>query len=98
PLRELSLVTDGERLQLQEWNRTSRDYPLQRCVHELIEEQAERSPAAVAVVCGEQRLTYMELNRRANRLAHYLLGRGVGREARVGVCLERSVELAVSLL
>src|SRR5437763_1667940 len=62
------------------------------------EERAVRAPEAEAVVCGEERLSYGELNRRANRLAHHLRGLGVVAEERVGVCLERSAELVVGLL
>jgi amino acid adenylation domain-containing protein len=72
--------------------------PGETCLHKLFEEQAERMPEGVAVVCGDERLTYRELNRRADRLAHYLRGRGVGAEGRVGICVERSAEMIVGLL
>src|SRR5437660_3571023 len=95
---ELSLLTGGEREQVVvEWNRTEVEYP-QRCVHELFEEQAERTPQAVAVEYEDQRISYGELNRRANQLAHYLQRLGVGPEVRVGICVERSVEMVVALL
>jgi amino acid adenylation domain-containing protein len=67
-------------------------------VHELFEEQVERTPQAVAVVCGEKELSYEELNRRANRLAHYLRGLGVQPDTRVGICCERGIEMMVGLL
>ena len=98
-LSALPLLTDEERHQLLfEWNETRRDFPRDRCVHELFEEQAARAPEAVALVCGGERLTYAELNARANRLAHHLRACGVGTETRVGILLERSVEMAVALL
>nr|QEO74682.1 condensation domain-containing protein [uncultured bacterium] len=97
-LGAMPLLTDEERHQLLfEWNETYRDFP-HHCVHELFEEQAARTPEAVALVCGDERLTYAELNSRANQLAHYLRECGVGPEARVGILLERSVEMAVALL
>ena len=98
-LGALPLLTDEERHQLLfEWNETRRDFPRDRCVHELFEEQAARAPEAVALVCGGERLTYAELNARANRLAHHLRACGVKAETRVGILLERSVEMAVALL
>jgi amino acid adenylation domain-containing protein len=80
------------------WNATGVEYRAGRCVHELIEEQVERTPEAVAVEYEGREVTYRELNRRANQLAHFLRGRGVGPEVAVGVCAERSVEMVVSLL
>ena len=98
-IRELPLLTDGERRQiLDEWNATARDYPHERCIHQLVEAQAERTPEATAVVFGEERLTYAELNCRANQLGHYLKQLGVGPETRVGILLERSVEMPIALL
>jgi natural product biosynthesis luciferase-like monooxygenase protein/amino acid adenylation domain-containing protein len=79
-------------------NATAAAYPADRSFHQLFEEQAARTPNAVAVVFGEQRLTYRELDQRANQLAHYLRGLGVGPDARVGVCFARSLELVVGLL
>ncbi len=96
---ELPLLTEGEREQLLvEWNQTAREYPRERCVHELFEEQVERTPEAVAVVYEDERVTYGELNSRANQLAHYLRGMGVGPEVLVGICVERSVEMVIGLL
>jgi amino acid adenylation domain-containing protein len=95
----LPLLTEAERQQLLvQWNDTAREYPRDRCVHQLVEEQVQRSPQAVAVVFGEQRLTYRQLDERANRLAHRLRQLGVGPEVLVAVCLERSLELVVGLL
>jgi amino acid adenylation domain-containing protein len=98
-ITELPLFVNEERHQmLVEWNDTKTNYPKDKCVHELFEEQAEKSPDAVAVLYGEQQLTYRELNRRANQLAHYLRKRGVGPESLVGICVERSLEMVVGLL
>jgi amino acid adenylation domain-containing protein len=98
-LHALPLLTDEERHQLLfQWNETRRDFPHNRCVHELFEEQAARAPEAVAVVCGGERLTYAELNARSNRLARHLRACGVRAEVRVGILLERSIEMAVALL
>ncbi|HLZ53020.1 MAG TPA: non-ribosomal peptide synthetase, partial [Verrucomicrobiae bacterium] len=69
-----------------------------KCVHQLFEEQVERTPDAMAVICEEEQLTYRELNERANQLAHELLALGVGPETRVGICVKRSLEMMVGLL
>jgi amino acid adenylation domain-containing protein/non-ribosomal peptide synthase protein (TIGR01720 family) len=99
PLAELPLLSEGERRQLLvEWNDTRADYPRDACIHSLVEAQAERTPDAVAVEFEGQQLTYRELERRANQLAHALRERGVHPETRVGLCVERSLELAVGLL
>jgi amino acid adenylation domain-containing protein len=93
------LLTEAERHQiLSEWNETTEDYPRTKCLHELFEEQVTRTPEAMAVVFEEQQLTYRELNERANQLAHFLRGRGVGPDVRVGICLDRGLELIISLL
>ena len=98
-LSALSPMSDGERRQvLVEWNETEREYPREATVHGLFEEQVERTPEAVAVVFGGERLTYRQLNERANRLAGYLKKRGVGPEVLVGLCVERSLEMVVGLL
>ncbi len=98
-LRELPLLSEAERNQiLVDWNRTALDRGHEQCIHQLFEEQAERTPDALSVIFGEQRITYGELNRRANQLAHYLEDSGVGAETRVGILLERSVEMPIALL
>ncbi len=89
--------TDRHRI-LVEWNQTQRDYPKDKCVHQLFEEQVVRSPDAVAVVFEETSLTYRELNARANQLAYHLLSLGVRPEVLVGICVERSLEMVVGLL
>ena len=99
PLSELDLITEAERKKLLiEYNDTRRHYPRDAGVHQLFEAQAERTPDAVAVEDGGERLTYRELNERANQLARYLRAQGVGPEVTTAILLERSVELIVSLL
>src|SRR5262249_35939726 len=97
-LRGLGMLGGAERQQLlEEWNDTAAPYPTE-CLYELFEAQAERTPDAVAVVFEDASLSYGELNRRANRLGHYLHNLGVGPEVRVGICLERSLEMMISVL
>ncbi|HEY7768488.1 amino acid adenylation domain-containing protein [Longimicrobium sp.] len=98
-LSQLELLGKPERaLVLDEWNRTESEYPADRCIHELFEAQAARTPGAVAVSFEGEELAYGELNARANRLAHHLAGLGVGPEVRVGICLERGPEIVVAVL
>jgi amino acid adenylation domain-containing protein len=98
-LSELSLLTDAEREQLLiEWNQTEVAYPKDRCLHQLIEDQAAKAPDQVALVFDQQRMSYGELNRRANQLAHHLQGLGVGPDSLVGLYVERSLEMIVGLL
>src|SRR5262249_14088732 len=98
-LFRLPLLTEPERHStLVEWNATRRPYPHEQGVHRLFEGQARRTPEALAVIDGERRLTYRELNARANRLAHRLRVYGVGPEVAVGICLERSLEFIVGAL
>ncbi|HEU4595234.1 MAG TPA: amino acid adenylation domain-containing protein, partial [Pyrinomonadaceae bacterium] len=91
------LSTEEERRIIVEWNETAREYP-RRSLGELLEAQVGRTPEAVALVCGDERLTYADLNRRANQLAHRLQRSGVGPEARVAIFCERSPEMVVALL
>jgi len=97
-IAELPLLTLAEQEMLVEWNRTQVDYPQDECIHELFEAQVEQTPDAIAVEFGERRLSYRELNSRANQLARYLRQRGVGPDVLVGICLERSVEMIVGIL
>jgi amino acid adenylation domain-containing protein len=98
-LSRLELLGPAERaLVLQAWNDTAAEYPADRCIHALFEAQAARTPGAVATVFDDDSLTYRELNERANRLAHHLARLGAGPEARVGICLERSLEMVVAML
>src|SRR5438105_170701 len=93
-ISELPLLTDAERHQLLvEGSGVKRDYLRERCIHQLLEAQVERAPEAVAAEFKGQQLTYNELNRRANQLAHYLRTLGIGPEVLVCVCAERSLEL-----
>ena len=99
PIAMLPLMTVQERKQvIEEWNRTGAQYPLDKCVHELFEEQVPRTPQAVAVVHEREQLTYEKLNRRANQVAWRLRELGVGPEIRVAICAERSFELIVGML
>ncbi|RKH75115.1 amino acid adenylation domain-containing protein, partial [Corallococcus sp. AB032C] len=92
-------LTDAERQQvLVDWNATATDFPRDATLHSLIEAQVERTPDAVALAFEGRTLTYRELDARANQLAHALIARGVGPEVRVGLLLERSLELVVALL
>jgi non-ribosomal peptide synthetase component F len=98
-LSHLQMLGEQEqRQQLLEWNATARAYPQEQCIHELFEEQVRQRPDAVALVHEGGELTYRELNRRANQVAHCLREQGVGAEVRVGICMERSPELVVGLL
>ncbi|MCX7595059.1 MAG: amino acid adenylation domain-containing protein [Fischerella sp.] len=105
PISQLPLLTAAEQQQLLfEWNNTQTEYPQHKCIHQLFEEQVERTPDAVALVFEDVQtrhvvsLTYRQLNQRANQLAHYLRGLGVGPEVLVGICVERSIEMVVGLL
>jgi amino acid adenylation domain-containing protein/non-ribosomal peptide synthase protein (TIGR01720 family) len=98
-LSDLPLLTEAERRELLvDWNSTVKDFSEDRRLHRLFEAQVERTPNAIAVVFEEKKLTYRELNARANRLAHYLRAQGVGPEMLVGVCLDRSLEMMVAIL
>ncbi|MEG4588311.1 amino acid adenylation domain-containing protein [Microcoleus sp. MOSTC5] len=99
PLKNLPLLTPAEKQQiLVEWNGTKADYPQDNCIHQLFEQQAQRTPDAVAVVFEDQKVTYRELNERANQLAHYLQQLGVKPEVLVGICVERSLLTIVGIL
>jgi amino acid adenylation domain-containing protein len=99
PLATIALLRNDEvQQQLLGWNNTRREYPKDKCLHEFFEEQAAKTPNAVAVMFESQQLTYGELNRRANQTAHYLRKLGVKPEILVGVCMERSLEMVIGLL
>lgn len=93
-----SLLTGVERQQVASWNATRKTYPKDTCVPQLVALQAHLKPDAVALVDGDEVLSYRELNRRANQLAHHLRTLGVGPNVLVGVCIERSFEMVVGLL
>jgi amino acid adenylation domain-containing protein len=96
-VNEDRVVTERHQV-LVEWNQTQTDYPADKCVHHLFEEQVERFPDNIAAVVGDEQLTYRELNQRANQLAHHLQTLGVGPEVLVGLFMERSLEMVVGLL
>ncbi|WP_198299704.1 non-ribosomal peptide synthetase [Tumebacillus avium] len=98
-LGALPLLTAEERtLVVETYNSKRIEVPVELCMHQLFERQAERTPDAVAVEYLDEKLTYAELNARANRLAHYLQEQGIGPEKLVGLCINRSLELVVGLL
>ncbi|ARN83986.1 hypothetical protein B1812_21560 (plasmid) [Methylocystis bryophila] len=97
--RTIDVLPEAERRRiLVEWNQTAADYPRDRLLHELFEDRAAQTPAATAVVFEDAQLAYGELNARANQLAHHLRSLGVGPDALVGICVERSLEMVVGLL
>ena len=98
-LSGLQFLTDAERGQLLvEWNQTEAPYPRDKCLPELIEDQVARTPQTIAALSEQGTLNYEELNERANQLARYLRSLGIGPEVRVGICLDRSLEMIVGIL
>jgi natural product biosynthesis luciferase-like monooxygenase protein len=98
-ISKLPLLTASEKNEmLVKWNATQTDYPRERCVHELFEEQVARTPEATALVFDDAELTYAQLNDRADRLAAQLRAQGIGPDVLVGVCVERSLEMMIGLL
>jgi amino acid adenylation domain-containing protein len=99
PVSMLNILPEAERNQvLFGWNDTHIDFPSHKCVHELFEEQVRANPDAIAIVHEENKLSYAELNARANRLAHYLRNLGVKPDVRVAICVERGFEMIVGML
>ena len=95
----LPLLPESERRQLLvDWNQTAAAYHQDRCLHQLFETQAARTPDRLALVCGEQQLSYRQWNEQANQLAHYLRTLGVGPDSLVGLCVDRSASMMVALL
>jgi amino acid adenylation domain-containing protein len=98
-ISELPLLSEGERHRLMvEWNETRREFAANRCAHELFEEQVSRTPDAVALLTENGHISYFELNRRANQLAHFLRQYGVGPEVKVAVSMRRSPEMIIAIL
>lgn len=96
---KLEILTEAECTQLlSDFNRTAVASPLEKCIYELFEEQVARTPDRVAVVFEAERVTYAQLNARANQLAHYLRERGVGADVCAGLCVERSLEMIIGML
>ncbi|ERN42088.1 amino acid adenylation domain protein [Rubidibacter lacunae KORDI 51-2] len=99
PVATLPMLTSRERQQiLTDWNNTAVDYPLDNCIHQLFEYQADRTPEAIAAIYGAESINYFTLNARANRLAHALQEFGVKPGILVGLCVERSLDALVSVL
>ncbi len=99
PISKLQFIAEDERNQmLTEWNDTTFEYANDSCIHELVEQWAEKTPDEIAAVFEDQTLTYAELNKKANQLAHYLQKSGVGPETLVGMYMERSMDVVISIL
>ncbi|MEP7338449.1 MAG: amino acid adenylation domain-containing protein, partial [Acidobacteriota bacterium] len=96
--RHSLLLPEEQKLLAGEWKDNRADYPRHLCMHELFEAQAAATPTAVALACGDEQLTYGELDARANQLAHHLGRLGVGPEVVAGICMERSAEMVIGLL
>ncbi|MEH1900561.1 MAG: amino acid adenylation domain-containing protein [Nostoc sp.] len=97
-ISQLDILSQIERQQLLDQVNTKRDYPHNKCIHQLFEQQVGKTPNKVAVIFEDQQLTYQELNQRANKIAHYLQKQGVAPEVLVGLCVERSLDMIVGLL
>src|SRR5262249_8426343 len=98
-LGELAMLSEAElALQVDEWNGSRMPFPMDTCIHQVFEQQVDRIPDRVAVVCGESQWTYRELDAEADALAGRLCALGIGPEAVVGVCLPRSLSLCVAIL
>ncbi|MDJ0756203.1 MAG: amino acid adenylation domain-containing protein [Ardenticatenaceae bacterium] len=98
PVLDVPILLPAEKRRLSEWNETRVPYPADVCLHDLVTAQARRTPEAPAVVMGDERLTYRQLNERANQVAHYLQRFGIGPDRCVGVFMERSLDMVVALL
>ncbi len=92
------LTSEEKQKMLIDWNNTKADYPKDKCIHQLFEEQVIKTPHNIALVCEDKQLSYQELNEKANQLAHYLQKLGVKPEVLVGICVERKLDLVVGLL
>lgn len=97
-VNDFALLTQQEHDEILTWNATERSFPQNQFLHHSFEKQAQNQPQAIAVSCGQQMLCYQDLDGRANQLAHWLRSQGVRPEVRVGIYLERSIEMAVAVL
>ncbi|MEL6457588.1 MAG: condensation domain-containing protein, partial [Cyanobacteria bacterium J06621_15] len=98
-VNELTILNETERHKiLVEWNQTQLDYPSDKCIHQLFEEQVAKTPDAVAIIWKDQQLTYQQLDNRANQLANYLQTLGIKPDSKVGICIERCLEMVVGIL
>src|ERR1051326_1295259 len=97
-LSQLCLLTAGEISQFEQWNRTEADYPADRCIHELFEEQVSRTPERIAVECRGEQWTYRQLNTKSDRVAANLQSLGVTRDTLVAICMERSLQMVAAVL
>ncbi|MEO6695101.1 MAG: amino acid adenylation domain-containing protein, partial [Ignavibacteria bacterium] len=98
-ISDLSIITDEEKNKvLSDWNNTNKEFPSEKCVQEFFEEQLLKIPNSVAVEFGNIKLTYQELNMRANQVANYLIKFGAGPDVIIGICIERSLEMIIGLL
>ncbi len=97
-VRALPVLPEEEELLIRSFNTTHASYPEEKLIHELFEEQVERTPHEIAVICAGRHLTYRQLNARANQLAHYLTERGVAADNFVGLCVERGIDMLIGML
>ena len=97
-IHQLNLLSSEEQQLFTDWNKTQADYPLNKTVHQLFEEQVEKTPDQIAIVCEGQQLTYQQLNEQANQLARYLKKRGVESEQIVAIFLDRSLTMMIAML
>ncbi|SDJ53457.1 amino acid adenylation domain-containing protein, partial [Paraburkholderia steynii] len=96
---QLDLLPPDERtLLLETWNRTQSPYPMDRCIHQLFEDQVRAAPGATALIFGDDTVSFEQLNAQANQLAHFLVQQGVKPDDRVAICVERSIELVIGVL
>jgi gramicidin S synthase 2/tyrocidine synthetase-3 len=97
-IKEMDLLPENQKEMLQLWNTTNEECPTDKLIHQWFEEQVEKTPDKVAVVCQKDQLTYRQLNKRANQIAQVLRVEGIGPDDRVGLMLERSVDMIVGIL
>ena len=98
-IKKIQLLTDPEKkLILREWNATTVDFPKEKCIYQLFEEQVARTPNAIAISDDRRKVTYTTLNEKSNRLAHHLNHSGAVEGSLVAICIERSTDLLVALL